>query len=769
MTAPRPVSPDGHQHLVQFYGTDSLALARCVGRYLWGGLKQGQGVVAIATPEHSRAITRELNRLGADLEAAAHSGRIVLLDAGRTLSRFLVEGWPDADLFEATIGPVIRELHAHSSGGCRAYGEMVGILWDAGQLNAAVHLERLWNELIPSTGLALMCGYPIDVFDDRFERAAIGEILEAHTEVIPCDESGDLITAIDRASWELLGERAGRLRLVPDTNGRRPGTLLPRAENAILALRSESPNSAAQVMARAREHYRAERRFRALVENSTDGIALLDPQGNVGYASPAIFKVLGYETADFCGRNIFDLVHPEHLSLFERSWREAEENPRSPLPIEGRLRHKNGEWRWIEGVLSNFVSDPDVAAVVFNHRDITARKLASQMEERLREAAKLESLGILAGGIAHDFNNLLTGILGGASMLLEELSPSSPLFGMAETIVQSGERAAQLTRQMLAYSGRGNFVIEPLNLSSQVREILSLLHASVPKHVQIATDLDESGAAIEADAGQLQQLVMNLVINAAEAIGREGIVAIRTRLVRLEQPSSSLAGELVPGEYVSLRVQDNGVGMDESTRSRIFDPFFTTKFTGRGLGLAAVLGIIRAHHGGIEVQSEPGKGSVFTVFFPVLKGQRATPAAVSATTPFARAGATVLVADDEQIVLNTATSALEHQGFRVLPCAGGRAAIDHFARLHSEISLVILDMTMPGLSGEETLARLRNIDSAVPVLISSGYSEDEARKRFGSEIAGFLQKPYTVQRLSDAAVRYSRQFGAAASSANPGD
>jgi PAS domain S-box-containing protein len=706
-----------HQHTVEFYGSDSQ-LARHVSRYLAEGLRAGEGALAILTPQHMQAVTYELAALGIDATAARESGRLVLADARGTLDGFLAGEWPDEKRFVATILAALEKVRwANGGRRCRAYGEMVGMLWQAGYAAAAARLEQLWNKLLEVEGIGLLCGYPIGIFDEHFDEHAIEPILRVHTDAIFPVENGELSGALERA-------------LVPEP--------------------------ARRAVARAREHYRTERRFRALVEHSSDGIALMNAQGAIEYGSPAISKVLGYRPAEISGRNVFELIHAEDVAGAREVWREAAARPGCAVKVQARMLHRDGEWRWIEGIISDMTADPDIAAVVFNHRDITERKAAEQIEEKLRESAKLESLGILAGGIAHDFNNLLTGILGGASMLVEALPRESPLFPVAELIMQGSERASQLTRQMLAYSGRGTFVIEPLDLSQQVREIVALVTASAPKNVRVELELEESGLAVEADRGQLQQLVMNLAINACEAIAREGTVTVRTRRAGLDRPRRSLLGDLAPGDYVSLQVQDTGAGMDEATQKRIFEPFFSTKFTGRGLGLSAVLGIVRSHGGGIEVHSKPGEGTLFTIFFP-LRGRGVLAVNGNGAAPVCAPSGLVLVVDDEELVRSTASAALQHHGFRVLACADGQEAVDQFRRRHAEISLVLLDMTMPGLSGEETLELLKAIDPAGPVLVSSGYSEEEARARFGAGIAGFLQKPYTVNGVVDGALRHARK------------
>ena len=382
-------------------------------------------------------------------------------------------------------------------------------------------------------------------------------------------------------------------------------------------------------------------------------------------------------------------------------------------------------------------------------RDLSQRK---KLEQKLRESAKLESLGVLAGGIAHDFNNLLTGVLGYASLLAEEAEPGGRLSSYARAITSAAERAARLTQQMLAYSGRGHFLIEPVNVSRYIQEIVALLESSVPKHVELKLSLGENLPLVNADAAQLQQVVMNLVVNGAEAIGPEGgRVHIVTRAEPIDESyirTLMWDGHLAPGLYVVIEVQDTGCGMDEQTVTRIFDPFFTTKFTGRGLGLAAVQGIVRGHKGAIRVYSAPGAGTTIRVLLPVAgeAADREAPAQRRA----ARGAGTVLVVDDEEIVRRTAQSALERLGYRVVPATSGREAVDLFAGTAGVVSLVILDMTMPGLSGEETLARLRAIRPDIPVLLSSGFSEMEAIERFGHHrLAGFLQKPYTVATLAE--------------------
>jgi two-component system, cell cycle sensor histidine kinase and response regulator CckA len=415
---------------------------------------------------------------------------------------------------------------------------------------------------------------------------------------------------------------------------------------------------------------------------------------------------------------------------------------------EFRITRPDKSLRWIAS-RGRLLNDQDGASARLAGvaQDITERR---NSEELIRHKQKLESMGILAGGIAHDFNNLLTGILGHSSLLFEDQDLSSTHREWVGNIVQAAENAAQLTGQMLAYSGRGRFVVESTSLSRRVGKLRPLLQASVPKNVRLEFELADQLPPVELDAAQLQQLVMNLVINGSEAVGpAEGFVRVSTRSQCLDECSllHVLEGREIPaGDYVALEVQDNGHGMDLETQSKIFDPFFTTKFTGRGLGLAAVLGIVRGHKGAIRLVSEPGSGTTFTVFFPPT--ERAEPARQRSLMSATSGSGCVLVVDDEEIVRRTARISLEHHGFTVLLAENGAEAIEVFKKSAADVSLVLLDMAMPVMSGEQAFPRLIEIRPDVPVIASSGYDQAEALARFGHGLAGFLQKPYTARQLA---------------------
>lgn len=387
-------------------------------------------------------------------------------------------------------------------------------------------------------------------------------------------------------------------------------------------------------------------------------------------------------------------------------------------------------------------------------RDITDRK---RMEEQIRQAQKLESIGVLAGGVAHDFNNLLVAILGNASLALEDLASTHPSRRMLQDVVRAGEKAAALVRQLLAYAGKGQFVTEPVRLAEVVGEIAPLAQSCIPKKVELRFELMDDVPQVLGDPGQIQQIVMNLVINAAEAIGgNAGTILVTLKEHEIAQSNAHLAGrggESRASRYAELRVEDNGSGMDEATRSRIFDPFFTTKFTGRGLGMASVLGIVRRHKGIINVSSTPGLGTTFEVLLPALEDRRIGTGdrQPQLATPGDLSGAgIVLVVDDEQVVRQTAKIALERYGYKVLLAESGREGIEVFRRRESEISVVLLDMMMPAMGGEDVIERLTEIRPEVPVIVSSGYNEALTAQRFaGKGVAGFIQKPYTSRQLAE--------------------
>ncbi len=380
------------------------------------------------------------------------------------------------------------------------------------------------------------------------------------------------------------------------------------------------------------------------------------------------------------------------------------------------------------------------------------------LESQMRQAQKLESLGVLAGGIAHDFNNLLTGILGYASLASNTLrETTSPALRHVQEIEKIAQRAAGLTKQMLAYSGKGRFLIMPLDLSTAVEELAHLLTISISKKARLHYDFQQGIPLIEADPAQVQQVVMNLITNASEALGEQpGDITIVTGVLRATREylaESLLGADLPEGEYVFVDVSDTGCGMDQATLIRIFDPFFTTKFTGRGLGMSAVLGIMKGHRGTIRIHSVSGEGTSVRLLFPTLKRDTGRlPEAPLVTDVIRRdqwsGSGTILVVDDEATIRGLAATILAEDGYKVLTAVDGEQALDIFRRHSGEIDAILLDLTMPVKDGVETLRELRASGSDVAVILSSGYNEQEVAKRVqGDEFQAFAQKPYTREAL----------------------
>jgi PAS domain S-box-containing protein len=487
-------------------------------------------------------------------------------------------------------------------------------------------------------------------------------------------------------------------------------------------------------VARREKEQEVSAQLRAIVESSEDAILSKDLNGVIQSWNHGAEQIFGFPAEEAMG-NTMSLVVP-----LDRMHEEDDMMER--IRHGGRVKHfetiriRKGGRPIHVSVTTSPIRNPrgEIVGLSYISRDITERK---EWEEELRQTQKLESLGVLAGGLAHDFNNLLTGIMGNASLALDELPANSPTRTRIAEVLSGGDRAALLVRQMLAYAGKGRFVVERLNLSSQIAEIVPLVRTSLSHNVQLRLNLDHDLPMIEGDAAQIQQLIMNLAINATEAVGETpGAVTMTT-----------FSRETEAERQVVMEVRDTGCGMDDDTRSHIFDPFFTTKFRGRGLGLSAVLGIIRGHRGCISVESTPGRGSTFTVILPALPvADRADARSAPVET---RGYGHVLVVDDEDLVRDMARFTLERCGYTVETAAGGLAALALFSARPEEFDAVLLDLTMPGLNGEETLKRFLMVRPNARVVLSSGFSEAEALQRFnGRGASGFLQKPYTAPVLA---------------------
>jgi len=475
--------------------------------------------------------------------------------------------------------------------------------------------------------------------------------------------------------------------------------------------------------------------------------------------SDEIYHMLEIDKAQFTPSYeiLMDAIHPDDREKAQQAYQSSLEN-KQPYEIINRYQFSDGRIKHVlERCETIFSSQGQPLKSVGTAQDISALMEAQQEKENIQSKMKhmqrLESLGVLAGGIAHDFNNILTTILGNAGLAQTKLPTSSPASGFIEKISVASQKAANLCQQMLAYSGKGSFMIKPVVLSDIVQEMTQLLHVSIAKNTVLRLDLNTQIPAVDADVTQMQQVVMNLVINAAEAIGENsGSISLTTGIIHVDSQylaSTFVDEQLEEGQYIYLEVSDTGCGMSDEVKNKLFDPFFTTKFTGRGLGMAAILGIVRGHRGAIKVYSEENKGSTFKLLFPCSL-QKAVPIDAPVKELHAWQGqGCMLIVDDEETIREVASSMLADLGLQSMQAEDGIAAIEIFKTQHQEIKLVLLDMTMPRMGGEDTYSELCRINPDVKVILSSGYTEQDATNRFvGKGLAGFLQKPYTIDELS---------------------
>ena len=493
---------------------------------------------------------------------------------------------------------------------------------------------------------------------------------------------------------------------------------------------------------------------RYALDHAHDVVSIVDREGERLYVNDTFCQFTGQAREELFQSKVWDSIPSLNRERYQALWDEIKR--RVNLTYEMELATKTGELKPLE-VNASYINFGGREAVCTISRDLSARRSAEQekkrMQQQLQETQKFESLGVLAGGVAHDFNNLLTGVLGNASLARDRLAEASELHEPLHQIERAAMRAAELCQQMLAYAGKGRFVVEPINLSALVGDTAKLLDLSVARRAHLELRLAQDLPAVLADATQLRQIVMNLVLNAAEAMPQNnGHINVVTGRMQVDQKfldSARVAADLEVGEGVFLEVSDNGSGMDRQTLERIFEPFFTTKFTGRGLGLAAVLGIVRSHRGALQVMSERGRGTTFRLVL-AAHNQAALPAV--GTPPIfphsRRNQGHIFVVDDEESVRSVTAQALERTGFSVETAADGEAAIARLRETPNAFLVILLDYTMPRLDGGETLREIRRITPNARVILMSGFPEQEARERIGeATLAGFIQKPFDISTL----------------------
>jgi PAS domain S-box-containing protein len=487
--------------------------------------------------------------------------------------------------------------------------------------------------------------------------------------------------------------------------------------------------------------------FRMLLEHGSDVILALDAGFRIGFAGPSLPRVLGWTPAQVARRPLEDFIHPDDMDAVRASLETVLKRSGFGEPIAFRFRHADGGWRSVEAIGNHPDEWAGPEQIILTGRDITARE---RLEGQLRQAQKMEALGRFAGGVAHDFNNLLTAIQGYTSLIMMDLAPHDPHREDLEEIRKASERAAALTRQILAFSRR--HVVEPMtiDLNQTIMDLERLVPRLIGEDVAVVIALDPELAPVRADPRQLEQVILNLVVNARDAMPDGGRLTLETASDLVTESDPRASPDLPPGRYAVLTVSDTGTGMDPAIVPNIFDPFFTTKEPGRGtgLGLATVYGIVKQGGGHVEVETAPGAGASFRLYFPAAAGEGATAVAPVAGGPGPRGSETVLLVEDEESVRVFASKALEKQGYRVLQARHGRDALLRLAEHEGPVHLVITDIVMPEMGGGELARRLAGERPELPVLFMSGYTDDEVAQRGLGAEQGFLQKPFTSDGLA---------------------
>jgi PAS domain S-box-containing protein len=511
---------------------------------------------------------------------------------------------------------------------------------------------------------------------------------------------------------------------------------------------------------RERAMERSEKRFRAMIEHSADAMLLTRPQaGGILYVSPTFERFTGYRLDEVRGSQYLSLIHPDHREVSVRQRDETLRIPGKVVVQEVRIRHKDGGWRWVENTISNLLHEPGIRAVVMNLRDITERKQAdaerARLEQRLRQAEKMEAVGRLAGGIAHDFNNILGGILGYAEMLVETTPAGSPQRRYAQNVLTAATRASALVEQILSYSRSQRGKRVPVELDRIVAETLELVRGSLGHGIRLETRLPETPLYVVGDPTQLHQIMMNLCTNAIHAMGEHGTLRVSLDPADIEADRVFQHTTLHAGRYARLTVADSGSGMDATTLTRLFEPFFTTKEVGKGtgLGLSLVYGIVTDSAGAIDVASTQGHGSSFAIYLPRVDSP--VVAGDDAEAPVVRGnGERVLVVDDEEALMAVTSETLKRLGYEPAAFPDGAAALAEFESQPGSFDAVITDEVMPGLSGTDLARSLRRYRSDLPIMLVSGYIGPMMSERaLAAGVDAILKKPVQSHELASALAR----------------
>ncbi len=575
-------------------------------------------------------------------------------------------------------------------------------------------------------------------------------------EAIQATAQGDLSRTVKIGSSDEIGELGKSFnRMVVELKTSRDEieeysrTLEEKVEDrtAELARANESLESELRERERAEQLLRAsEEKYRTIFEESKDVIYISAPEGRFLDINPAGVELFGYSSEDEIlqidmGRDLY--VRPEDREEFRRRMKRQG----FVKDYELTFRRKDGK-QVIVLATANTVHDENGTVVAYRGimRDVTEQKL---LEQQLLQVQKMESIGTLAGGIAHDFNNILGGILGYASLMKTKMTPDHPFFKYVDTIEKGGKRASELTSQLLGFARGGKYDTKPVDLNAIVEETLGIIGRTFEKSIEIETRPQKPLPTVEADAGQMQQVLLNLCVNAADAMAdKGGTLTIATSVEMVDEEHAKRHLNARAGSYLVLSVTDTGTGIDEQTMQRIFEPFFTTKEEGKGtgLGLAMVYGVVKNHGGFVDVSSEPGKGTTFKTYLPSSEKALEEPPTLS--EPQLGENELILVVDDEESMRSFVEETLETHGYRTVLAKDGQEAIDAFRTYNGQIALVILDLVMPTMGGRETFLKLKELNRDVKVMLSTGYGQNgKAQEILEGGAKGFLQKPYQVVPL----------------------
>jgi PAS domain S-box-containing protein len=609
--------PSGHQavHRLQLYSADAQLLIKNVGEFIREGLDRGEGVLIVATPDHVSSFEQYvLSGTGrgarSPLVEAKASGQILFLDAGELLGLLLSGGSLDYKRFENIVGGVMEKLRPRVPGTpSRAFGEMVGLLWERGEFETANRLEDYWNKLLDNGNFQLFCAYPIDVFSPEFHSPEAAAVLCSHTHLLPSGDRSAVETAVNRAGTDLFESRK-----TPSPAG------LPEGEAKILWLHENLPEAAGKILADARRHYDHEKRFRALVENSSDAVALTDPQGCILYASPSTARILGYDPASITGRQSTDLIHPADRDPVYRAMFTILRRPRTPVQMEFRARHREGHWCWIECTGSNLLEEPDIEAVTFNFRDITSRKAIEtalrESEASLREAnAGLEQFAYAA---AHDLQEPIRNVAIYIELLAEKYQDKldAEANHFIKVATEGALRMQTLTRDLLAFTRSLDDPrrhTEPKCCITDSNRVFDEVTANLALEIARtrARVTRDDLPALPVQSAHLVLLLQNLIGNSLKYRSNE-------------PPEVHVSARPGHEEWI-VSVADNGIGVPPEYQDHIFGIFkrlHGRELPGNGIGLAICARVVNHYQGKIWVRPRSGGGSIFsfTVTTPDARG-----------------------------------------------------------------------------------------------------------------------------------------------------